>query len=149
MSSSPCPIVIYTDGACSGNPGPGGWAYLVSSPTRQEQSGHVAHTTNNRMELLAVIKALESFQNPMNITIYTDSVYVQKGITIWILGWKKRNWKNSQGKEVKNKDLWLQLDHLCQLHNTKFHWVKGHHTSEENNIVDQLAQQASKQVEIR
>lgn len=135
-------IYIYSDGACKGNPGAGGWgALLVSSGHSKEICGGEANTTNNRMEMTAVIRALESLKRPSTIEVHTDSQYVQKGISEWMVGWKKRNWRTADGKPVKNQDLWLQLDSLSQLHSIKWKWVKGHSGHPENERADALANQ--------
>jgi ribonuclease HI len=137
-------IEIYADGACRGNPGPGGWgALLVSGGHEKELSGSEAHTTNNRMELLAVIHALESLKKPRaSARIYTDSQYVIKGIKEWIVGWKARGWKTADRKPVKNQDLWQQLDALTALHDLEWHWVRGHSGVPGNERVDRLANEA-------
>lgn len=138
-------IQIYTDGACSGNPGKGGWgAILMYGNHLKEISGAKAHTTNNRMELTAVIKALETLKKPCVIDIFTDSQYVKNGITIWIHGWKKKGWKASNKKPVKNEDLWKELDKLQEKHSIEWHWVKGHADNEFNNLADHLATEAIK-----
>lgn len=135
-------IYIYSDGACKGNPGAGGWgALLVSGGHSKEICGGEANTTNNRMEMTAVIRALESLKRPSTIEVHTDSQYVQKGISEWMAGWKKRNWRTADGKPVKNQDLWLQLDALSQLHSIKWKWVKGHAGHPENERADALANQ--------
>jgi len=135
-------IYIYSDGACKGNPGTGGWgALLLSNGHSKEICGGEANTTNNRMEMTAVIRALESLKRPSTIEVHTDSQYVQKGISEWMTGWKKRNWRTADGKPVKNQDLWLQLDSLSQLHNIKWKWVKGHAGHPENERADALANQ--------
>ena len=135
-------IYIYSDGACKGNPGPGGWgALLVSSGHRKEISGGEANTTNNRMEMTAVIRALESLKRPSTVEVHTDSQYVQKGISEWMPGWKRRNWRTADGKPVKNQDLWLQLDALSQLHRIEWKWVRGHAGHPENERADALANQ--------
>ena len=133
-------IYIYSDGACKGNPGPGGWgALLVSSGHRKEISGGEPNTTNNRMEMTAVIRALESLKRPSTVEVHTDSQYVQKGISEWMSGWKRRNWHTADGKPVKNQDLWLQLDALSQLHRIEWKWVRGHAGHPENERADALA----------
>lgn len=135
-------IYIYSDGACKGNPGPGGWgALLVADGHRKEISGGEANTTNNRMEMTAVIRALESLKRPSTVEVHTDSQYVQKGISEWMAGWKKRNWRTADGKPVKNQDLWLQLDALSQLHRIEWKWVRGHNGHPENERADALANQ--------
>lgn len=136
-------VEIYTDGACSGNPGPGGWgAILIYGDHTKELSGGHAHTTNNQMEMLACIESLKALKEKCDVVITTDSKYVKDGITSWILGWKKRNWKNAKGQPVKNKDLWLQLDQLVTYHNVKWKWVKGHNGHPLNERADKLAVQA-------
>ena len=135
-------IYIYSDGACKGNPGAGGWgALLVSGTHRKEISGGEADTTNNRMEMTAVIRALESLKRPSKVEVHTDSQYVQKGVSEWMAGWKRRNWRTADGKPVKNQDLWLQLDALSQLHQVEWKWVRGHAGHPENERADQLANQ--------
>lgn len=135
-------IYIYSDGACKGNPGAGGWgALLVSGGHRREISGGEANTTNNRMEMTAVIRALESLKRPSTVEVHTDSQYVQKGISEWMPGWKRRNWRTASGHPVKNQDLWLQLDALSQLHRIEWKWVRGHAGHPENERADALANQ--------
>jgi ribonuclease HI len=133
-------IYIYSDGACKGNPGRGGWgALLVTDGHRKEICGGEANTTNNRMEMTAVIRALESLKRPSAVEVHTDSQYVQKGISEWMAGWKRRNWRTADGKPVKNQDLWLQLDALSQLHRIEWKWVRGHNGHPENERADELA----------
>jgi ribonuclease HI len=133
-------VIIYTDGACSGNPGKGGWgALLIFGEHQKEISGGEAFTTNNRMELRAVIEALKALKKRCQVIVYTDSQYVKKGITEWLFNWKRNNWKNSQREEVKNKDLWLELDKIADEHDIDWHWVKGHADDTHNNRVDSLA----------
>lgn len=133
-------VEIYTDGACSGNPGIGGWgAVLIYSNNKKEIHGREEYTTNNKMELTAVIKSLESLQEQCEIDLYTDSIYVKKGITEWIYSWKKNGWKNSKKEEIKNKDLWQTLDSLVKQHKINWFWVKGHADNEINNRADELA----------
>jgi ribonuclease HI len=134
-------ITIYTDGACSGNPGPGGWgALLMWNGHEKEISGGELDTTNNRMEMMAVIKALEALKKENSpVTIYTDSQYVKQGVEEWLAGWKARGWKGASKKPVRNKDLWEQIDSLIQAHTVKFVWVKGHAGNEFNERVDKLA----------
>ena len=135
-------IYIYSDGACKGNPGAGGWgALLVTNGHRKEICGGEANTTNNRMEMTAVIRALESLKRPSTVEVHTDSQYVQKGISEWMAGWKRRNWRTADGKPVKNQDLWLQLDALSQLHRIEWKWVRGHAGHPENERADALANQ--------
>jgi len=136
-------INIWTDGACSGNPGPGGWGALIKfNNSVKKISGSEKYTTNNRMEMMAVIKALKDLDAESKINLYTDSKYVKEGITSWINGWKKNNWTNSNKKDVKNKDLWIELDILSQKHNITWNWVKGHSGNIENDIADKLATEA-------
>jgi ribonuclease HI len=137
------PVVeLYTDGACRGNPGPGGWAYLVrhaGASEVREEAGFEADTTNNRMELLAVIRGLESLAAPAEVHLYSDSVYVVKGLGEWLDGWIAKNWRNSARKPVKNRDLWEKLDELRRTHDLRTHWVKGHADHPENERCDFLA----------
>ena len=133
-------VAIFTDGACSGNPGPGGWgAILRWNDTDKELKGGEPETTNNRMELMAAIQALETLTRPVTADLYTDSTYVQKGITEWIHAWKKRGWKTAAKKPVKNEDLWRRLDYAIARHNITWHWVKGHSGHPENERADELA----------
>jgi ribonuclease HI len=133
-------VNIYTDGACRGNPGIGGWGvYIEYGETIKELYGGDELTTNNKMELTAAIKGLEALNTKCQVNLITDSKYVMDGINGWINGWKKNNWKNSQKKDVKNKDLWIQLDKLNSLHEVKWSWVKGHSGHFQNEKVDQLA----------
>jgi len=126
-------VEIYTDGSCRGNPGPGGWgAILRSGNTEKEIFGGEAATTNNKMELTAVIRALEALKQPSKVRVYTDSQYVQKGIKEWIHGWKRNGWKTTDKKPVKNKELWVELDELRKKHDIEWHWVKGHAGHPEN-----------------
>jgi ribonuclease HI len=136
-------VIIYTDGACRGNPGPGGWgALLRSGDVIKELSGAEENTTNNRMEIVAAIKALEALTESCTVDLYTDSQYVQKGISEWLSGWKKRNWQKADKKPVKNVDLWQLLDLQANRHQVKWHWVKGHSNHPENDKADALATQA-------
>lgn len=132
---------IYTDGACSGNPGKGGWAAIILDyNSKQIQvSGSEKNTTNNRMEMEAAIRGLESITESSNITLTTDSNYLKDGITKWLEGWKKKDWKTAAKKPVKNKDLWIRLDALSQFHTINWRWVKGHSGHRENEIADMLA----------
>ena len=133
-------VTIYTDGACKGNPGPGGWgALLVSGTRRKEIFGGEPATTNNRMELTAVIRALESLKRGCDVDVYTDSQYVKNGIESWIHGWKKNGWRTSDRKAVKNAELWRELDALAGIHRIHWHWVKGHNGHPENDRADALA----------
>jgi len=137
---------IYTDGACSGNPGPGGWgAVILDQDSKQKNiSGSEKNTTNNRMELLAAIMSLKKIKTNSEVVIFTDSTYVKNGITEWMKNWKKNGWKNSSKKPVKNKDLWEKLDKLCEANSVSWKWVKGHSTNEFNNLADELATKAIK-----
>lgn len=136
-------LSIYTDGACSGNPGPGGWgALLMWNGNVREISGGEAHTTNNRMELTAAIEALKLLRRRSNVTLYTDSSYVRNGITSWIYSWKRSGWKLSRKEAVKNVDLWQELDRLNSAHEVEWIWVKGHSGNEWNERADQLARSA-------
>ena len=133
-------IDIFTDGACKGNPGPGGWgAVLQYNGVQKELFGGENNTTNNRMELLAAIKALEVLTEPCDVTLTTDSNYVKDGINSWIANWKKNGWRTAAKKEVKNKDLWIQLDDACQKHQMTWRWVKGHSGHTQNELADDLA----------
>ncbi|WP_324778669.1 ribonuclease HI [Thiobacillus sedimenti] len=135
-------IYIYSDGACKGNPGAGGWgALLVAGGHRKEIHGGEPNTTNNRMEMTAVIRALELLKRPSTVEVHTDSQYVQKGISEWLPGWKRRNWRTADGKPVKNQDLWERLDALAQQHRIEWIWVRGHAGHPENERADQLANQ--------
>ena len=138
-------VEIYTDGACSGNPGPGGWAALLRyGESERTISGAQPDTTNNRMELLAAISALRELKRHCKVILFTDSQYVKNGITEWIKDWKKREWKTASKKPVKNVDLWQQLDELAELHDIEWHWVEGHNGHPENEQVDKLARDAIK-----
>lgn len=133
-------VQAYTDGACKGNPGPGGWGVLlVYKGQRKELHGGEGNTTNNRMELRAVIEALKSLKRPAHIHIHTDSQYVHKGISEWLAGWKRKGWKTADGKPVKNQDLWMELDELDSRHQVKWEWVKGHAGHPGNEEADRLA----------
>jgi len=135
-------VTIYTDGACSGNPGPGGWgAILTWNDHARELSGGAADTTNNRMEMTAAIRALETLKRPCTVRLYTDSTYLKKGITEWIHKWKANGWRTSARKPVKNADLWRRLDKLLSTHDVSWHWVKGHAGHPENERADALAGQ--------
>ena len=129
-------VEIFTDGACSGNPGPGGWAALLRyNGHEKELSGGEPETTNNRMEMMAVIQGLAALKKPSVVTLYTDSQYVQRGVTEWMAGWKAKGWP----ARIKNQDLWLRIDSAMQVHKVKFVWVRGHDGHEENERVDKLA----------
>lgn len=133
-------VTIYTDGACSGNPGPGGWgAILISKGKEKELSGGEAETTNNRMELMAAIEALKALKTSCKVDLHTDSKYVRHGITEWIHDWKKRNWKTADKKPVKNADLWQKLEEQAAKHQIAWHWVKGHSGNALNERADELA----------
>ncbi|MDL2283816.1 ribonuclease HI [Oxalobacter sp. OttesenSCG-928-P03] len=133
-------VEIYTDGACRGNPGPGGWGViLIAGHHRKEMFGGEAETTNNRMELMAVIEALRALKRPCRIVLHTDSQYVKKGITEWIFDWKRRGWKTAAKKPVKNADLWGMLDEAQAKHEIDWRWVKGHAGHPENERADELA----------
>ncbi|MEZ5525071.1 MAG: ribonuclease HI [Pseudomonadales bacterium] len=146
-SASNTTVEIFTDGACKGNPGPGGWGALLRYKGQEKSLfGGEANTTNNRMEMMAVIQALKSLKRPCEVVLTTDSVYVKNGITSWIHGWKQKNWKTAAKKPVKNVDLWKQLDEEVARHQVHWHWVKGHSGHRENEIADQLANQGVEQV---
>ena len=135
-------VHIYSDGACKGNPGAGGWgALLISAGHRKEICGGERDTTNNRMEMMAVIRALESLKRPSTVHVHTDSQYVQKGISEWMANWKKRGWRTADGKPVKNQDLWQELDALSRKHRIEWNWVRGHAGHPENERADALANQ--------
>lgn len=136
-------VVIYTDGACSGNPGPGGWGAILSFAGKEKElKGGELHTTNNRMELMAAISALEALTKPCDVDLHTDSQYVRNGISSWINGWKKNGWKTADKKPVKNIDLWQKLDAALKQHTVRWHWVKGHAGHPMNERADQLARDA-------
>ena len=137
-------VEIFTDGACKGNPGPGGWGAVLRSGGREKElSGSDPATTNNRMELAAVIHALQALKGPCEVQLYTDSKYVIDGITKWIFGWQKNGWKNAAKKPVANSDLWFALVEAKQPHKVSWHWVKGHAGHPENERADQLASDAA------
>ena len=142
-------VVIYTDGACRGNPGNGGWGAILNyQDQKKEIKGFASNTTNNIMELTAVIKSIELLKEPCQITVFTDSKYVQNGISTWIHGWKKNGWKTSNKKSVKNKNLWLALDDQAAKHNISWEWVKGHSGHPLNERADELANQAIDEAKI-
>jgi ribonuclease HI len=135
-------VIIYTDGACAGNPGPGGWgAYMLFGNHKKKIFGSDPNTTNNRMEIMAAIEAIRALKEPCDVDLYTDSKYLRDGITDWIVNWKKNNWRKSDKGLVKNSDLWQTLDQILETHNITWHWVKGHGDNEGNNIADSLAVQ--------
>ncbi len=134
---------MYTDGACSGNPGPGGWAcVLIYGEHEKELSGGAAETTNNRMEMTAALEGLKILKRPCKVEFYTDSNYLKDGVTQWLAGWKKRGWKTAAKQPVKNQDIWEQLDQVIQTHQIEWHWVKGHAGDEYNERCDELAREA-------
>lgn len=136
-------VEIFTDGACRGNPGPGGWGALLNyGGTKRELSGAEGQTTNNRMELLAAISALEALKRPCKVVLTTDSVYVRDGITRWLAGWKRKGWRTASGSPVKNQDLWQQLDAAAARHEVRWEWVKGHAGHPGNEAADRLANEA-------
>ncbi len=135
-------VEMYTDGACRGNPGPGGWGVLLRSGARErELSGAEAYTTNNRMEIMAAIRGLEALRQPCRVTIHTDSEYLRRGITEWLPQWKRRGWKTAARKPVKNDDLWRQLETLAGRHDVSWQWVRGHAGHPDNERADALANQ--------
>lgn len=145
--SKGAPVIIYTDGACSGNPGPGGWgAILIYGDKRKEINGGELETTNNRMELRAAAEALNALKRPVRAELHTDSEYVRKGITEWIGNWKRNGWKTAARKPVKNADLWQLLDEARQRHDVEWHWVKGHAGEPENERADELARAGLKSI---
>jgi ribonuclease HI len=136
-------VVVYTDGACSGNPGPGGWgAILMYNDTRKDLSGGERLTTNNRMEMMAAIAALEALKQPCDVHLHTDSMYLKDGVTKWLEGWKKKGWKTADKKPVKNIDLWQRLDAAKARHKVGWYWVRGHVGHEFNEAADALAREA-------
>jgi ribonuclease HI len=138
-------VIIHTDGACSGNPGPGGWgAILESGVHRKELSGGELQSTNNRMELMAAISALEALKGPSRVDLWTDSNYLRDGITKWIHGWRRNGWKTADKKPVKNAELWQRLDEATKRHQIEWHWLKGHAGHPENERADELARSAIK-----
>lgn len=133
-------VIVHTDGACSGNPGPGGWGVVMEwNGSRRELYGGAAHTTNNRMELMAAIMALEALKRPCTVSMHVDSSYVKDGITRWIAAWKRNGWKTADRKPVKNADLWQKLDGAIARHDVSWNWVKGHAGHDENERADELA----------
>lgn len=142
------PVDIFTDGACSGNPGPGGWGALLRyNGHEKELSGGEAHTTNNRMEMMAAICALESLSRPCQVRLTTDSRYLHDGITRWLPGWRRRGWKTASRQPVENADLWRRLEALAGVHEIRWVWVRGHSGHAENERVDRLAREAIARVE--
>jgi ribonuclease HI len=138
--SNPERVMIYTDGACSGNPGPGGWAAILSfNGSEKEISGGELHTTNNRMEIRAAIEGLNALKRACVVDLFTDSQYVRQGITSWMSNWKRRGWRTADNKPVKNEDLWRELDEAASRHKVSWHWVKGHADDPINIRVDELA----------
>ena len=136
-------VEVYSDGACSGNPGPGGWgSVLLYNSHRRELSGGEPQTTNNRMELMAVIQALETLKRPCEVIVHTDSTYVMKGMTEWLAQWKKRDWRTADRKPVKNVELWQRLEQAIHRHRVKWRWVRGHSGVPENERADELARMA-------
>lgn len=136
-------VEIYTDGACRGNPGPGGWAALLRFGDRErELSGGEAHTTNNRMEMMAAIRALEALERPCRVRLTTDSQYLKNGLTQWLPVWKRNGWRTADRRAVKNRDLWERLDALAERHRIEWHWVRGHAGHADNERVDRLANEA-------
>ena len=140
-------VQIYADGACKGNPGPGGWgAILMKGGKEKELFGGESQTTNNRMELTAVIRALEALEHSSTVEVYTDSQYVQKGISEWLPSWKRRGWRTADKKPVKNVDLWQELERVAEKHRVTWHWVKGHAGHPENERADELANRGADEV---
>ena len=146
LMGEPSIVDIFTDGACSGNPGPGGWGVVMRwNGEEKEIYGGEADTTNNRMELMAAIRGLESLKREMKVRVHTDSTYVKDGITKWIHGWKNNGWKTAAKKPVKNQDLWQMLDRAISEHNVEWHWVKGHAGHPENERADELARRGAEE----
>lgn len=143
LATSPLPhVFLYTDGACSGNPGPGGWAFVLKHPStgkELERSGAELDTTNNRMELMAAIEGLKALKAKSTVELYSDSKYVLNGLKDWLPGWKAKGWKTASKQPVKNVDLWKELDALASGHEVKFHWIRGHNEHPENERCDRLA----------
>ncbi len=145
MSAKGCDVEIFTDGACSGNPGPGGWGALLRADGKERVLyGGQGATTNNRMEMMAAISALEFLKHPSKVRLYTDSSYLKDGITRWLAQWKKRGWKTAERKPVKNVDLWQRLEAAAEPHQVEWHWVRGHAGHPENERADQLAREGMK-----
>lgn len=147
MTTPPPHVELHTDGACSGNPGPGGWAFILRHPasnTVREESGGEPDTTNNRMELTAVIRGLSALTRRSRVDLFSDSQYVLNGLKEWMDAWKKRGWRTADRKPVKNQDLWETLDELRHAHDIRFHWIRGHNEHPENERCDQLAVEASR-----
>lgn len=145
MSEAADRVELFTDGACSGNPGPGGWGVLLRfRGVEREMKGGEPLTTNNRMEMMAVISGLEALSRPCAVAVYTDSQYVQKGMTEWLRGWKARGWRTAAKEPVKNEDLWRRLDAAAARHRISWHWVRGHNGHPENERVDQLAREGAR-----
>ncbi|WP_439542184.1 ribonuclease HI [Hyphomicrobium sp.] len=150
MSDQQKTVEIYTDGACSGNPGPGGWgAILIWGDHRKELMGGEAQTTNNRMELMAAISALEALKTGVTADLYTDSSYVRNGIMSWIHGWKRNGWRTADKKPVKNVELWQRLEQALARHKVTWHWVKGHAGHPENERADELAREGMAEFKVR
>jgi ribonuclease HI len=142
-------VEIYTDGACKGNPGPGGWGALLRYKDKEKELwGAELQTTNNRMELMAAIKALSALTRAETVELYTDSKYLRQGMTEWLLNWKRNGWKNAKKQPVKNSDLWQQLDKLCETHQVSWHWVKAHAGHPENERADGLANRAIQELSL-
>ena len=143
-------VEIFTDGACRNNPGPGGWGVVMRHKGRERYlHGGEPETTNNRMELMAAIKALQALKRRCKIELTTDSLYVRNGITLWVPKWKTKDWRNSQKKPIKNQDLWQQLDALTAKHDITWHWVKGHSGHRENELADELANRGIDELKLR
>lgn len=143
MTGKSAVIDIYTDGACSGNPGPGGWGAILRAGTHEKEiAGGEPETTNNRMEMMAAIRGLEALKGPSRVHLHTDSTYVKDGITKWIHAWKKRGWKTANKKPVKNQDLWQRLEAALERHEVEWFWIKGHNGHPENERADELARGA-------
>lgn len=151
MSGDGRPVVeIWTDGACKGNPGPGGWgAVLRYRGHERHLKGAEEHTTNNRMELMAAIRALEALKRPCRVELTTDSQYLRQGITGWLENWRRRGWRTAQGSAVKNRDLWERLDEAVRRHDVHWHWVRGHTGHPENELADRLANEAIEEMRVQ